>query len=174
MKTWYTYKGLLKLLLITAVLSFCVNFSFAQFAPSLPQRTLTVLNTQAINFGTFCLTGSVGGTITVGWNNIVSTTGGVLHLAIGQGTQPAIFAIKLCQGRNVRITFAATTPLTGTGPELTLHLGPTELGGNNALFTTNRDCDFITLLRVGGTLDVPDSALPGTYSGNLEIILNQE
>lgn len=174
MKTLNTYKRLLKLLFLTTVLSFCGNVSFAQFAPDLPQRSLSVERTQSISFGTFCLTGAGNGSITVLWDGTIPTPIGIVSLYNGLGAQPAIFAIKICQGRNVRITFPFSIPLTGIGEPLLLKIGPTQLGGNNALFTTNRDCDFVTLLRVGGTLEVPASARPGTYTGEFEIILNQE
>jgi hypothetical protein len=96
-------------------------------------------------------------------------------LAIAPTAQPAIFEVTLCQGRNVIITFSPTTTLTnGTGGSLTLNIGPTEQGGNNASFTTNNDCNFITPLRVGGTLVIPGSAPSGTYSGSFDITFNQE
>jgi hypothetical protein len=89
--------------------------------------------------------------------------------------QPAIFEIKLCQGRNVIITFSATTTLTGSnGGSLTLDIGPTEKGINGASFTSNSDCNFITPLRVGGTLNIPGTAIPGTYTGSFDITFNQE
>jgi hypothetical protein len=147
--------------------------SFAQFAPGLPQRTLTVTPTQAINFGTFCLTGGSGGTISVDWNNIVTTTGGIVNLAIGQAPQPAIYAIKLCQGRRVRIAFKPTF-LSCNGVSLKLESGPSEYGTNSEIFTTNKDCDFVNSVRVGGTLTIPGNTPPGIYVGEIEIVLNQE
>jgi hypothetical protein len=89
--------------------------------------------------------------------------------------QPAIFEVKLCQGRNVIITFSATTILTGSnGGSLTLNIGPTEKGISSANFTTNSDCNFVTPLRVGGTLNIPGTAIPGNYTGSFEITFNQE
>ena len=162
-----------KLLIFATVLFFCVSFSFAQ--PVLPQRTLTVTATQAIHFGTLCITGSSGGTITVGWDGSRTSSGGITLLSMAPTAQPAIFEIKLCQGRNVIITFGVTTTLTGSnGSSLTLDIGPTEQGGNNAIFATNNDCNFITPLRVGGTLHIPGTALPGTYTGGFSITFNQE
>lgn len=151
----------------------CIGSSIAQ--PVLPQRTLSVLPTQSINFGTFYITGGSGGTITVGYDGSVTSTGDILILAMAPTAQPAIFEVKLCQGRNVIITFSATTTLTGSnGGTLTLDIGPTERGSNGAFFATNNDCDFITPLRVGGTLHVPGTAIPGNYTGSFEITFNQE
>ena len=164
---------LFKLLFLSTVLIYCAGFSYAQ--PALPQRTITVTATQAIHFGTLCLAGGVGGTVTVGYDGSRTSTGDIVLLAMAPTAQPAIFEIKLCQGRNIIITFSATTILTGSnGGSLTLDIGPTEYGINGASFVTNSDCNFITPLRVGGTLHVPGNVIPGTYTGNFDITFNQE
>lgn len=172
MKELNQLKLYLKLLFFTMAFFFCVNLSFAQ--PGLPQRTITVTPTQAINFGTISATGS-GGTVTVGWDGSRSSTGDIYLLATAPTAQPAIFEIKLCQGRNVIITYAATTILNGdNGGTLTLNIGPTEKGINGVSFLTNNDCNFITPLRVGGTLHVPGTVIPGAYTGSFDITFNQE
>ncbi len=173
MKAINTNRCLIKLLIFTTVLFFCVKASYAQ--PDLPQRTLTITATQTIHFGTFCVTGGAGGTVTVGYDGSRISTGDVLLLSMAPTAQPAIFEIKLCQGRNVIITFSATTTLTGSnGGSLTLNIGPTEKGISGASFVTNSDCNFITPLRVGGTLNIPGTAIPGTYTGSFDITFNQE
>ncbi len=171
MKAFSIHTILLKAMVITSILISYVSFSYAQ--PVLPQRSLSVTPTQAINFGSFCVTGS-GGTVTVGWDGSRTSTGGITYLA-GDSPLPAIFEIKLCQGRNVTITFAFSTILNGSnGGTLLLDIGPSERGGNNANFPTNDDCNFITPLRVGGTLNVPGNAIPGIYTGSFDITFNQE
>lgn len=162
----------LKVLFLTTVLLSCVYISRAQ--PVLPQRTLTVTATQAIHFGTLCRTGGAGGTVVLHWDGTRTATGDLELLSISPTSQPAIFEIKLCQGRNIIITFSPTATLTGPGGSLTLDIGPTEQGGNTASFSSNNDCDFITPLRVGGTLHVPGTALPGIYTGSFAITFNQE
>lgn len=173
MKARVTTECWSKVLFLILAGFFCVSFSFAQ--PALPQRTLTVTPTQSIHFGTFCVTGGAGGTVTVGYEGGRTSTGNIILLPIAPIAQPAVFEIKLCQGRNVSITFSASTTLTGSnGGSLILDIGPTEKGLTNAMFTTNRDCDFITPLRVGGTLHIPGTALSGTYSGSFFMTFNQE
>lgn len=173
MKTFNTNNRLLKLLFLTAVLFAGVRTSYAQ--PDLPQRSLTVTATQAIHFGTFCVTGGAGGTVTVGYDGSRTSTGDIVLLPVSPTAQPAIFEITLCQGRNVIITFSATTTITGSlGGSLVLDIGPTEKGINGATFLTNSDCNFITPLRVGGTLHVPGTAIAGSYSGSFDITFNQE
>lgn len=161
------------LLVSTTLILFCPNSASTQ--PLLPQRTITVTPTQAIHFGAFCVTGPAGGTVTVGFDGIRSSTGSVALLAVSPAAQPAIFEIKLCQGRSIVISFDATTILTGSnGGSLILEIGPTEKGSNNARFLTNSDCNFITPLRVGGTLHIPGNAISGTYTGSFSITFNQE
>lgn len=173
MKALSTKRSFLKLLFLTAVLFLCVSFSYAQ--PILPQRTLTVTPTQSIHFGTLCEIGGAGGTVIVGWDGSRTSTGNILLLTMSPTAQPAIFEIKLCEGRSISINFDATTTLTGSnGGSLTLDIGPTDKGPNGASFATNSDCNFITPLRVGGTLHIPDLAIPGIYTGSFAITFNQE
>jgi hypothetical protein len=173
MKVFAKNKQLLTILYLTISFFTCVKFTLAQ--PALPPRSLTVTATQSIHFGTLCLTGSAGGTVTVGWNGSRTSTGSVAILSMPPNAQPAIFEIKLCHGRNVIITFSATTTLiSNNGESLILDIGPTEQGGNSAIFATNNDCNFVTPLRVGGTLHIPGTALPGTYTGGFDITFNQE
>ncbi|MDP4290415.1 MAG: DUF4402 domain-containing protein [Bacteroidota bacterium] len=147
------------------------NSSTAQ--PSLPQRTLTLTATQAIHFGTVCV-GSIGGTVTVDHNG-TRTSSDLILLNIAPYAQPAIFEIKLCQGRNVSISFDSSIMLNGEhGGTLTMDKIETDKGTNGARFTTNSDCNFITPVRVGGTLHIPGNAIPGNYSGFMSITINQQ
>lgn len=160
----------LKLMFLTSILFFCLNASYAQ--PDLPQRTITVQATQAIDFGTFYATSS--GTISVNWNGTVSTTGGVVSFS-SLNAHPAIFDIKLCQGRNVTITYDPTITLTGSnGGSFTLNVGPTEKGVSGSEFPVNNDCNFITTIRVGGTLEVPGGSPAGIYNGSFSMTFTQE
>ena len=161
------------MLFITAILFVCVNFSFAQ--PVLPQRSISITATQGIHFGTFCLTSPAGGTVTVGYDGTRIKTGDIALLSKSPIAHPSIFEIKLCEGRMITINFETTIQLTGSnGGSLSLKIGPTEKGINGASFSTNSDCNFITPLRVGGTLIIPGTAQPGTYSGSFAITFNQQ
>jgi hypothetical protein len=161
------------LLLITLFLFISANSSSAQ--PGLPPRTLTLTATQPICFGVICLSGGVGGTVSVAPDGSRTYTGNVLLISNTPTAQPAIFEIKLCQGRNVSVSFDPTTTLSGdNGGTLILHIGPTDKGTNGTRFSTNSDCNFVTIMRVGGTLDIPSNAIPGNYSGTFNITINQQ
>ncbi len=158
-----------RLLFLITVFLFCLRVSYAQ--PGLPQRTVTVQPTQAIDFGVFYVVSE--GTITVDWQGVVTTTGGVVSLS-NTTVHPAILDIKLCKGRNVTITYEPTTTITNGTPSLTLNVGPTEKGPSGSSFPVTSDCNFITTLRVGGTLDVPSASPTGVYNGSFSITFTQE
>ena len=173
MKNVITDGNFLKLSLLTAIFLLSVGFASAQ--PGLPERSITVTATQPIHFGTFCLTGASGGTVSVGYDGITSSTGDIYLSALAPTAQPAIFDIKLCQGRSVTITFDPTATLTGSnGGEFIMDIGPTEKGINGSVFPVDNDCSFITILRVGGTLHVPGLSPAGIYSGSFSITFVQE
>jgi S-formylglutathione hydrolase FrmB len=136
----------------------------------LPQRTVSATPTQPIDFGLFYVTSA--GTITVNWQGSVSTTGGVVVVS-SVNARPAIFDIKLCQGRNVTLTYNPTTTITNGATSITLTLGDTEKGPSGATFAVNTNCTFITTLRVGGTLDIPDGAATGVYTGSFSMNFTQ-
>ncbi len=161
----YNLKGII----LMVVLLLNVVVSFAQ--PALPPRTITALATQPIDFGSFVVTGP--GTITVDFNGNRSATGGVIIIP-GSIPKPAIFDIKLCQGRNVTITYDPTTILNYLGNNLTLNIGPTEHGLSGSTFPVTGDCNFITTLRVGGTLVVPGGSIVGIYTGSFSMTFKQE
>ena len=173
MNTSRLYTHYLITFLFGTLFLFCFSISIAQ--PILPQKSITVLPTQSLHFGTFCVTGPTGGTVTVGYDGSRTSTGEIILLTVAPVAQPAIFEIKLCQGRNVCIDFnPPVILLTGPGGTLSLKIGPTDNGDNGARFLTNSDCNFITPLRVGGTLTVPGSTLPGAYSGSFAINFIQQ
>ncbi len=165
-------RDFLKLFLLTLVFLLLKGLSFAQ--PILPQRTITVSATQAMHFGTLCLNGTTGGSVTLGYNG-VRTSSDIYLSALAPAAQPAIFEIKLCEGRNVIITYSPTITLTGSnGGSFELDIGPTEYGVSGSSFPVISDCNFITPIRVGGTLHIPDYAPAGIYTGSFDIIFEQE
>lgn len=158
----------LQLFLFTAVF-LCVYSISAQ--PSLPSRSISVMPTQPIEFGVFVLNG--GGSIEVTHQGNVITNG-VISINTMDVT-PAIFEVKLCQGRTVTINYATSVMLTGSnGGQLELIIGPTEKGGNDAEFAVDTNCNFTTILRVGGKLIVPINTVPGKYIGSFPVTFTQK
>lgn len=151
---------------------------FAQLGPDLPQRTAVVSATQALNFGDLTLlSGSSGGTVSVDHNGSRTTTGSVIMLNIGNPVQPAIFEVKICPGRMINVTFPTTTILNGSnGGSMILNLGPTNIGGSGSTFISNKGCDDIHLIRVGGTLNVGSIVTnpAGLYTGTFSLTFVQQ
>lgn len=170
MKNTVIYRNnLLKLVQLVAVFLFISALS-AQ--PALPERGITVLPTQAIDFGIFYVNGA--GTIEVDYQGNVTVSGGVISLNTTSVT-PAIFEIKLCQGRTITIDYDYSVMINGSnGGQLELVIGPTERGVSGDEFPSENDCNFITVLRVGGKLLVPSNAVPGIYTGSFPMTFTQE
>ena len=138
-------------------------------------QTITATQTQSINFGTYCVNGTSGGTVTIGWNGSRTSTGDIFLLNCKPVAQPAIFEIRLSTGRTISFSYAPTGILNGSnGGSLTFDIGPSEYGINGSTFTVNSDSNFFIPFKVGGTLHIPANAVQGTYSGNFDITFNQE
>lgn len=151
---------------------------YAQSAPPLPQRTVSVRSTQALNFGDFSLTSASSiGSVIVDFNGVRSATGSVLLLHIGNPAQQAIFEVKICPGRILSLTYPSTITLSGSnGGSMLLHIGPTNLGGSGSTFLSNKGCDDLHFIRVGGKIDV--TSMPanpaGLYSGTFSLTFIQQ
>ena len=57
-----------------------------------------------------------------------------------------------------------------------LHLGPTNIGGSGSSFISNKGCDDLHYIRVGGTIDVGAMGAnpPGLYSGTFNLTFVQQ
>lgn len=154
-------------------------YLFAQnSAPDLPQRTGTVMATQAMHFGDITIiSGTSGGTVTVDHNGTRTSTGNIILLNLGNSPRQAIFEYKLCPGRLVNISYPATITLTGQNSgSMLLRIGSTNIGPSGSTFISNKGCDDTHYIKVGGTIEVHDmSSNPGgSYSGSFNITFIQE
>jgi hypothetical protein len=142
--------------------------------PVLPQRTITIYPSQGIDFGLFYDQNGSGGSISLDWQGNRTVTGSIHTLPSFPG-RPALFEIKLCQGRAITISYPPETILKETnGDEIIMKIGPTQKGSNGAVFATENNCNFITILRVGGTLIIPPNTNTGVFTGEFEISFDQQ
>jgi hypothetical protein len=169
-------KNCLLTLLLVAMFFLFINVSSAQ--PGLPQREITAIPTQPIDFGTFYVTGA--GTIKVDFQGNVTTTGGVVSVNTSSVT-PAVFEIKLCQGRTVTLSNVYSVNINGSnGGQLELLIGEAKRDGlgdvltNGSTFAVDTNCTFTTILRAGGTLIVPANAVQGVYIGSFPLTFTQQ
>jgi hypothetical protein len=194
MKALDTYKKNTKLIILATVLISNIDFSIAQHIvprrtlnfPGIPntstrtlpmgtQQPIIATQTQSINFGTYCVNGTTGGTITVGWDGSRTSTGNIVLLNMAPMAQPAIFEIRLLEGRTVSFTYPSTGQLTGSnGGSLTFDIGPTEHGINGSTFTVDNNPNIYIPFKVGATLYIPAHAIQGVYSGNFDIVFHAE
>jgi hypothetical protein len=159
---------------IKLVFIFFLFSGISSAQPTVPQRVITVNPTQDLDFGLFFDNSGAGGSITVDWQGNRTTTGDIVGLPSYPGN-PALFEVKLCQGRNVTITYVPTVILTASnGGTLSLDVGPTEKGENGAIFAVENNCNFITILRVGGTLHIPPNTTRGVFTGTFEMSFDQQ
>jgi hypothetical protein len=171
MKSLYKYDTYIKLLFLVAL---CYTKKTSGQPPVLPQRAITVYASQNLNFGLFYDSDGSGGSVTLDSQGNRTVTGTINTLPSYPGT-PALFEIKLCQGRAITISYQPTSILTAAnGDEIILEIGPTQKGGNGAVFATENNCNFITILRVGGTLIIPPNTKAGVFSGDFEISFDQQ
>ena len=125
MKSLYKYGTNIKLLFLVAI--FYTKSTSGQ-PPVLPQRAITVYASQNLNFGLFYDSDGSGGSVTLDSQGNRTVTGTINTLPSYPGT-PALFEIKLCQGRAITISYSPETILTGTnGDEIIMKIGPTQKG----------------------------------------------
>jgi len=141
----------------------------------LAQRSIKVSVSQPINFGSFCLLGNMGGTITVLCDGTRTSTGSIILLSNAPNATPAIYELKLEKGRKISITFNPKTNLTNNkGSKLWLEIGPSDKGMNGTSFSADSEVHSITQIRIGGILHIPGYATAGIYSGNFDVTFNNE
>ena len=153
-------------------------FINAQTIPTPPQRTASIAATQSLEFGDLTIIpGSLGGTVTVDHLGTRSASGSVILLNLGSPVRPAIFEYKLCPGRLVTVSYPESITLNGSaGGTLTLNIGPTSIGVTGDTFISNKGCDDVHQISVGGTLTVGSMAANprGYYTGTFQLTFIQQ
>ena len=167
-------KPFLNLLLFVVIVFFCLDKTYAQGPPPLPQRTVTVLPTQILDFGTFYITDGNAAEIVVGYNGTVTSKSANVIMVSTTIIKPAIFEVKLCQGRDVTITLNTLNVLTNSTTNLTLSDLVPDKAALGVPFQVESNCTFITTVRVGGKLTIPAGATTGVYNGSFSLDFTQQ
>lgn len=176
----------LALLAGSLVISLHIN---AQTPPQFPTRDGVVLTPVVdMSFGDFTLPlNTSGGTIVLGTDGSRNQTGYVYLLNMGTAVRAAMFEFKLCPGRTIKIMYPDKISITGSGSsggsmdvinlKFILDGGVIdEFGSGYVKFTSNKGCNEIHRIYVGGTLMVaPYSSNPaGPYHSNLSLTIEQQ
>lgn len=142
--------------------------------PFPPPNRLQVYAAQELAFGSF-FTGAFGGTVNITPEGNRTVTGTVTALASSPG-MPAVFDVRLTQGRMVHILFPGSASLTriGGGESMTVTGFVSDKQGNN--FVTTAAHPFVNPVKVGATLHVGNIAEnpPGDYVGSFTVTFVQE
>ena len=123
-------------------------------------KTITVTETQQMNYGTIAVT-SGGGTVTIAANGTVSAPGGFV---LSGAPTAGVFHVTGSNNCAVVISFTAGS-LTGPGTAMPLGNFTTNAGANPTLQPPGGQLDF----NVGADLSVNAGQLGGNYSGTYTV-----
>ena len=158
--------------LLIPVISILLLFLFSQevTAQEPPPHPLEITVVQNLGFGAFTH-GVTGGTISISSSGFRSSTVSVIPLNLGYPFSAAGYHLVANRGTLITILNVPGVPLNGSnGGSMTLHIiTPPQL-------VINTDPPDFTLLNIGGTLEVGNTASnpPGNYDGFFDIIFIQE
>lgn len=142
---------------------------------------LTITKLSDLNFGDLVVT--TGGTVVLTPTTIpiCTTTGGVIHAA---ECEPATFGGSGLFGERVRVRRPIGNIITLTGPGADMTVTNITINGDPTLIPTQSNPNWERFLigdpsgtfvfRVGGTLNVNPSQLPGVYTGTFDIRLDYQ
>ncbi|MDO9255604.1 MAG: DUF4402 domain-containing protein [Bacteroidales bacterium] len=173
MNSKLTYRSIHTSTTISVIVSlFLVFLSFSANAQEHPPRPMIVKlhAVQNLSFGAF-IQGNVGGQVIIDSQGSRTVTGDLIPANMGYSYFPAIFQLDAFPGSVITILFGSDVDLPGD------HGGTITLSVNTSLphspFITKTAS---TLVRVGGTLTVGDSAHnpAGVYFGTFAITFIQQ
>jgi len=172
-----------RILLFSALLLlFNSSLKAQNLAPPLPQRSITARVTKDLCFGDLSLeSSSAGGTVSVDCNGIRSFTGDVYLMNSGESCSPAILEFILCPGRSVKVIYTTASQLSDGAFSMNMAIGNISIGStvitaSGQSFFSNKGCNDIHYIQIGGTLTVGNLLAnpPGEYTGTFSVTLAQE
>lgn len=151
-------------------MGFAAN-SFGQLTPvtATAESSATIVTQMAITknidlrFGQVAVSAVTAGTITIGTDNSVSTSGAEVQ-AMGGTTSAASFGVTGTNDAVYTISCPATINLTGGGPAMLVTLTRTPAGATSTLSATGT-----ATIIVGGTLSVAAGQPAGLYENDTDL-----
>jgi len=142
--------------------------------PFPPPNQLQVYTAQELAFGSIFIRAS-GGTVTITPEGNRTVTGTIIALASSPST-PAVFDVRLAQGRMVHILFPGSASITriGGGESMTVNGFTSDKESNS--FVTTATHPFVNPVKLGATMHVGNIAEnpPGDYAGCFTVTFVQE
>ena len=163
----------LKNICISAILIIAGTIDvFCQELPPIPVQ-VQVNTAQFLNFGSFA-PGVSGGTVSVDYNGIRTTTGDITLFNFGPSPSSALFDLTANPGTIINIMTPSNVLLTGSnGGQISLSLDSYSTG---QVFVTGISPPATTPVFVGGTLVIGNISAnpPGNYQGVINLTFIQE
>lgn len=132
--------------------------------------TFAVTPKNILNFGTFSVDQTTGGSITVGFDGSINPSPGINFVPFGASPSAGEFEITVTQGK-ATVTFASMSSLL-------TKVGGGTISVDNLTFSANQVYvdKFNTPygIKLGGTLTIPSNTPPGIYSGTINVILTYQ
>ncbi|MCF4101533.1 DUF4402 domain-containing protein [Gillisia sp. M10.2A] len=157
---------------ILLLMMFYGSLVVAQENPPIPVE-VDVNTSRFLNFGSF-ITGDSGGTVSVDYNSIRTSSGDIILLNLGQTVSSALFEVKVNPGTIISIAPTPAIVMNGSnGGSVTLNIDSYSTGST---FITTSSSEVINDVYIGGTLSVGNStASPaGNYNGTFTITFIQQ
>lgn len=154
----------LMVLLCFSLPSLCSEAQPTDDNPGDPAFRISV--SQHLNFGAFTV-GASGGSVIMSNTGTRSATGSVILLTGGATYLQAIFELEVPTGTIVTVVNGPDATLTGSnGGSMSLQLGNASPASP---FSTTAVPPARTQVKVGGSLAVSNTTIPGTYSGQFVV-----
>ena len=116
-----------------------MNFSLsltALFLTNIVFSQLTINTVKNLSFGSFCLSNNSSGSVSVSPIGHRTSTGGLILLNNTPYHMYAEIFFFQCDNKNVLVTYSNSCLLSSGNNNLTLNIGPTNLGSSGFSITT--------------------------------------
>ncbi len=159
-------------IVVGVIMLFVINL-YGQ-TPSVAPKNMKVYALQDLSFGCFCITNNSGGTVVISPHGI-RTCNGVACMPSSYGA-PAIFNVKLVQGRIVHLVFPASATLFRVGGVGSMTITDFTSDKPGESFITTASHPFMNSISVGATLNVGSMAEnpSGNYRGDFLVTFARE
>ncbi len=166
--------NLFRLVTVLAICLFIYSKQASAQSPFPPPNRLQVYSAQELSFGSF-YTGSSGGSVTISPQGVRDVSGTVIGLS-SFSFSPAVFDVRLIQGRIVHISFPVSASLNRVGGGESMTITNFTSDKQNDSFVTTASHPFVNAVRVGATLMVgAENQNPaGDYVGSFSVTFIQE
>ncbi len=133
-------------------------------------RPLSVANDADLKFGSVVRPASGSGSATISPASVRSVAGSVTELSSGDTPQAAQFTVSGEGGQSISVTIPATFTMVNGADTLTVTTSNDLTGSASAQTLSNAlGSSGALVLKVGGSVPIPSTAVSGAYSGTFTV-----